>query len=88
MVEPLLKQGRTVWMDNFYNSPSIARTLKITHKTDCVGTLNLNRKNVPPKVRNTKLKKGEIVAQHCGPVSVTKWCDKKKRDSDLDLSWS
>jgi hypothetical protein len=32
---------------------------------------------VPPKVKNTQLKKGEIMAQHCGPVSVTKGCDKK-----------
>jgi hypothetical protein len=31
---------------------------------------------VPPKVKNTKLKKGKIIAQHSG-VSVTKWCDKK-----------
>ena len=77
LVEPLLNQGRTLWMDNFYNSPTLARLLKITHKTDCVGTLKLNRKNVPPKVKNTKLKKGEIVAQHSGPVSVTKWFNKK-----------
>jgi hypothetical protein len=77
LVEPLLKHGRTVWMDNFYNSPSLARTLKITHNTDCVGTLKLNCKDVPPKVMNTKFKKGKIVAQHSGPVSVTKWCDKK-----------
>jgi hypothetical protein len=27
LVEPLLKQGRTVWMDNFYYSPALARTL-------------------------------------------------------------
>jgi hypothetical protein len=27
------------------------------------------------KLKKTKLKKGEIVAQHCGP---TKWCDQKK----------
>jgi hypothetical protein len=33
LVEPLLKQGQTVWMDNFYNSPSVARTLKITKNT-------------------------------------------------------
>jgi hypothetical protein len=32
---------------------------------------------VPPKVKNTKLKKGKIVALHPGLVSVTKWCDKK-----------
>jgi hypothetical protein len=47
------------------------------HKTHCVGTLKLNRKNVLKKVKDTKLKKGEIKAQHCGPVSVTKWSDKK-----------
>jgi hypothetical protein len=63
-------------LDNFYNSPFLARTLKITHNTDCVGTLKFH-KDVQPKVKNTKLKKGEIVAQHSGPVSVTKWCDKK-----------
>jgi predicted O-methyltransferase YrrM len=59
LVEPLLKQGRTVWMDNIYSSPSLARTLKITQNTDCVGTLKLNHKNVPPKVKNTKLKKAK-----------------------------
>jgi hypothetical protein len=57
LVEPLLKQGRPVWMDSFYDSPSLARMLKITHNADCVGTLKLNRKHVPPKVKNTKLKK-------------------------------
>jgi hypothetical protein len=63
-------------MDNFYNSPTLARTLKIAYKTNC-GTLNLNHKNVPPKVKNAKLKKGEIVLQHAGSVSATKWRDKK-----------
>jgi hypothetical protein len=77
MVEPLLKQGQSVWMDNFYISPALARTLKITYKTHCVGILKLNHKDVPPKVKNAKLKKGEIVAQHAGPVSVTKWSEKK-----------
>jgi hypothetical protein len=77
LVEPLLKQGRTLWMDNFYNSPSLARMLKIKHNTDCVGTLRLDRKDVPPTVKNKKLKKGEIIAQHSGPVSVTKWYDKR-----------
>jgi hypothetical protein len=33
LVEYLLKQGQTVWMDNFYNSPFLAKTLKIIHKT-------------------------------------------------------
>jgi hypothetical protein len=28
-------------------------------------------------MKNAELKKGEIIAQHAGPVSVTKWSDKK-----------
>ena len=40
LVEPLLKKGRTLWMDNFHNSPALAQKLK-SLKTDCVGTLRL-----------------------------------------------
>ena len=76
LVEPLLKKGRTLWMDNFYNSPALAQRVK-TLKTDCVGTLCLSRKYVPQRVKEKKLKKGELVAQHSGPVSVLKWKDKK-----------
>jgi hypothetical protein len=39
--------------------------------------LKLNRKNVPKKVKDTKLKKEEMIAQHSGPVFVIKWSDKK-----------
>jgi len=63
-------------MDNFYNLPALAQRLKIL-KTDCVGTLRLSRKDVPQGVKEKKLKKGELVAQHSGPVSVLKWKDKK-----------
>jgi len=28
LVEPLLKKGRTLWMDSFYNSPALAQRLK------------------------------------------------------------
>ncbi|PNF29055.1 hypothetical protein B7P43_G13906 [Cryptotermes secundus] len=45
--------------------------------TDCVGTLRLNRKNIPTEVKTKKLKKGETICQHSGPVTVMKWCDKK-----------
>ena len=67
LVEPLLEKGCTLWMDNFYKSL----------KTDCVGTVRLSRKDVPQRVKEKKLKKGELVAQHSGPVSVLKWKDKK-----------
>jgi len=49
-VESLLKKGRTLWMDNIYNSPALAQRLK-TLKTDCVGTLRLSMKDVPQRVK-------------------------------------
>ena len=33
------------------------------------------------------LKKGEMVAQHSGPVSVLKWKEKKRSDNDFNLLW-
>ena len=64
-------------MDNFYNSPALAQSLK-SLKTDCVGTLCLSTKDVPQRVKEKKLKKGELVAQHSGQLSVLKWKDKKE----------
>ncbi|XP_021941602.1 piggyBac transposable element-derived protein 4-like [Zootermopsis nevadensis] len=77
LLEPLLGREHTVWMDNFYNSPDLARFMK-SKKTDCVGTLRANRKNVPPEVKNKKLNKGEHYGQHSGDVAVLAWQDKKR----------
>jgi len=55
-------------------------------KTDCVGTLRLSRKDVPQRVKEKKLKKGELVAQHSGLVSVLKWKDKRS-DNEFNLPW-
>ena len=76
LLEPLLKKGHTLWMDNFYNSPALAQRVK-SLKTDCVGTLCLSRKDVAQTVKDKKLKKGELAAQHSGPVSVLKLKYKK-----------
>ena len=43
LMEPLLKKGHMLWMENFYNSPALAQRLK-SLKTDCVETLHLSRK--------------------------------------------
>jgi hypothetical protein len=53
LVEPLLNRGHTLWMDNFYNAPALAEKLK-SLKTDCVGILRLNRKDVPKMVKDKK----------------------------------
>jgi hypothetical protein len=73
-------------MDRFYNLPALAQRLR-SLKTDCVGTLCLSRKDVPQRVKDKKVKKGELVTQHSGPVSVLK--KKKKKDvNDFDLPWT
>jgi hypothetical protein len=46
-------------------------------KIDCVGTLRLNRKSIPKVVKEKKLRKVKIIAQHSGPMPVLKCCDKK-----------
>jgi hypothetical protein len=51
LVELLLNKRHTLWMDNFYNAPALAQRLK-SLKTDCIGTLCLNRKDVPKMVKD------------------------------------
>ena len=45
LLEPMFGHGRTLWIDNFFNSPELARKLKIEHSTDCVAEgLNIKKK--------------------------------------------
>ena len=76
LLEPLFGHGHMLWLD-FFNSPELARKLVIEHPTDCVGTLKLNRKDAPKKVKDKKLEKGEIIARYSGPVTVLIWCDER-----------
>jgi len=66
-----------LWIENFFNSPELARKLKIEHCTDCAGTLKLNGKNIPKEVKDKKLEKGKIIARYSGPVRVLKWREKR-----------
>jgi hypothetical protein len=61
LIEPLLSKGFTVWMDNYYNSPDLAHFLK-RHNTDCIGTLRLNRKNIPQEVKTKSSRMGKQYA--------------------------
>jgi hypothetical protein len=46
-------------------------------KANCIGILQLNRKNIHSKVRGQKLKRVEIIVQYTGLVYVIKWSDNK-----------
>ncbi|XP_061704435.1 piggyBac transposable element-derived protein 4-like [Cydia pomonella] len=80
LLEGLEHKGHTVWMDNFYNSPALARKLK-TLNFDCVGTLRTNRQYVPKKLTNltkAKMKKGQITGYTSGDVDLMVWRDQNR----------
>ncbi|KAL0852136.1 hypothetical protein ABMA28_000373 [Loxostege sticticalis] len=64
----LLHKRHRLFMDNWYNSPLLARFLKL-NSTDCV--------DVPALVNQATLKRGELIARHSGDVTVLAWQDKK-----------
>jgi hypothetical protein len=70
LIDPLLKQGQTIRMEN-YNSPKLERRLK-QHIKRCVGTLKLKRKNALNKAKRHKTEKEGMATQPSGPVSVNK----------------
>ncbi|GBP11160.1 PiggyBac transposable element-derived protein 4 [Eumeta japonica] len=65
LLEGLEHKGHCVTMDNFYNSPALARYLKC-RGFDCLGTERLTRKNIPEDVKEMKknCEKGTIIACH------------------------
>ena len=62
-------------MDNFYNSPNLAKLL-YKQKTHVVGTLRMNRKNVPKDLTKLKLKSGDVQYRTCYPITYV-WRDKR-----------
>ena len=63
-------------MDNYYASPELFDIL-VANRTDAVGTVRYNRKNLSAIVNKAKLKKGDTIAQYKGKLIHLKWKDKK-----------
>uniref|UniRef100_A0A2H1WRG1 SFRICE_032285 n=1 Tax=Spodoptera frugiperda TaxID=7108 RepID=A0A2H1WRG1_SPOFR len=77
VVSPLLNKGHTLVMDNFYNSPLLARTLK-TQKTDVMGTIRLNREFVPDSLRSknkSNMRTGEVAFSQTRDLTISAWKD-------------
>ncbi|GBP15389.1 PiggyBac transposable element-derived protein 4 [Eumeta japonica] len=73
-------RGHTVWMDNFYNSPALARTLK-SKGFDCVGTLRTNRLLVPSQLTDLRVNhmiQDGIYGCTSGDVDIILWRDKRR----------
>ena len=62
LMEPYLQNGHTLFIDNWYTRPSLFLNLA-GKKTNAVGTVRVNRKNMPQQFKPTKMGKGE-----------PKWC--------------
>lgn len=80
LLQGLEHKGYTLWMDNFYNSPCLARRLKCLG-FDCVGTLRTDRKFVPQALHSlTKrnMRPGQVAGLTSGDVDVMVWRDKNR----------
>jgi len=76
-MKPYLNFGRTLFVDNWYTSVTLAHKLN-EQQTHIVGTLRANRKGNPKDITNKKIKKGQIIAQQSNTnIVVLKWKDKR-----------
>ncbi|KAJ8936088.1 hypothetical protein NQ314_012497 [Rhamnusium bicolor] len=66
-----LGNGHAIFMDNFYNSYTLAKQL-LDLKTYCTGTLRSDRKDNPKDIMKAKLKKGETKAAYRDGVMVAR----------------
>lgn len=77
LIQELLDEGRTLYIDNFYSSIPLSYKL-LERKTHSVGTWRSNRQFFPRDVKDAKLCKGQIIAKESPEgVTVLKWCDKR-----------
>jgi hypothetical protein len=72
----LLDKGYIFWMDNFYSGIQLFEELRQRNTLAC-GTMRINRKGIPPAVKDRKLKKGEHIFRRKDNMLVLKWQDKK-----------
>ena len=76
-MKPYLDKGHSLYIDNFYTSPSLFHSLYHT-KTNACGTVRTNRRGMP---KFPKIKKGErsvrvLDEDYCKLIAM-KWCDRR-----------
>ncbi|XP_046997952.1 piggyBac transposable element-derived protein 4-like [Schistocerca americana] len=74
--QSLLHNGYTLYLDNWFSSPKLFKTL-FTNKTNVIGTVLSNRKNMPTESLKAKLKKTEYTVRSCNGILALKWKDKR-----------
>lgn len=74
MLGPYLELGHTLYIDNWYSSPTLFKYL-YDHRTNACGTVRRNRIGMPKFTK--KLKKGETDTFHTDEIMALAWKDKK-----------
>jgi hypothetical protein len=69
-------EGYNLYIDSWYSSPTLFDKL-LEADMNVVGTIMLNRKNMPEELKKLKLEKGEAVAVYSHKTMVIKWRDRK-----------
>nr|CAH7752479.1 unnamed protein product [Callosobruchus chinensis] len=75
--ESLLDKGYCLFLDNYYTSVDLAEKLS-QRRTDCVGTMRINRKGVPKDLKEKKLARGDTFALFRKKLMLLKYKDKKE----------
>lgn len=72
----LLNKGYCLYVDNYYTSPTLFDRLS-AENTMAVGTVRLNRREVPVALK-TKTKKGDVIYRQLDNLLAMKWMDKRE----------
>jgi hypothetical protein len=72
---PYLPRGYNLCIDNWYSSPTHFEKLLETDVI-VVGTIRLNRKNMPEELKKQKLEKGDAIAMYSHEMMAIRWQDK------------
>ncbi|KAJ8710273.1 hypothetical protein PYW07_009639 [Mythimna separata] len=76
LLQGKLNNGHELYMDNYYNSFSLAKKL-LENNTYCTGTLRKDLKENPREVMKKKMRKGENCSMFREGVHVGMWKDKR-----------
>lgn len=76
LMQPYVNKGYHLFMDNYYNSITLANRL-LQNQTHVTGTLRSNRRGNPKVVVNKRLRKGDHIWKRQGKIYVSKWKDKR-----------
>ena len=78
LIEKIEHIGCQVYVDNFFNSPSLQMIL-LQKGIYCAGTVRTNRKLLPKKdvTVDKDMKRGEVASYEASDITYVKWMDNK-----------